>query len=264
MRALAVPATVAALLALAVAHEFVISLVAVKAASSAPRNAKVCYDIAGSWWDLRESEKTRSAVTAMDADCDMWSQRPDQCNNKAARAGLSGYTPAQISARCTTVGAHNKRCISVPCSSLNTGDCTLQSTGGQCYWFDGEQLKRYNAALVARGETPLAGHGCYRNPCNLPGLGTQRAMCAARSVPGLFSCTWCTGAGDPVLDGRGIGCQILEFSQSAASCSPVNSPAVPKPNIWQAVGNPRCQCDAQYALCDIVVQNNRGKFKPRY
>jgi hypothetical protein len=255
---------VAALLALAVAHEFVISLVAVKAASSAPRNAKVCYDIAGSWWDLRESEKTRSAVTAMDADCDMWSQRPDQCNNKAARAGLSGYTPAQISARCTTVGAHNKRCISVPCSSLNTGDCTLQSTGGQCYWFDGEQLKRYNAALVARGETPLAGHGCYRNPCNLPGLGTQRAMCAARSVPGLFSCTWCTGAGDPVLDGRGIGCQILEFSQSAASCSPVNSPAVPKPNIWQAVGNPRCQCDAQYALCDIVVQNNRGKFKPRY
>ncbi len=36
--------------------------------------------------------------------------------------------------------------------------------------------------------------GCYRNPCNQPGYGKlSDATCAAKGVPGLFTCTWCKG-----------------------------------------------------------------------
>jgi hypothetical protein len=97
-----------------------------KAAGKKPMNNDVCYTLAATWWGTREAEKTRSLVNAMDNDCQAWDQQPDLCNKKTARVGLTGYTQAQTDASCSTVGAHDHRCLANPCNSLNTGDCSLQ------------------------------------------------------------------------------------------------------------------------------------------
>jgi len=223
----------------------------------------VCYTIVDTWWGTRESQKTRADITVTDTTCQTWSGQPTNCNNVAARAVLSGYTPEQLSTPCTTVGAHDTRCVSNPCNSFNAGQCTLQETAGQCVWFEGDALKDYNAFLVANNETPLATHGCFRNRCNLPGLGKQKSMCASRSVPGLFTCTWCTGAGDPKLDGLGMGCQMT-VPRTTAICAPVNSRGVPKQSIMMRISNNRCQCDNRFPFCAALVDQERSSWKPRY
>ncbi len=97
-----------------------------KAAGKKPMNHGVCYTLAATWWGTREAEKTRTLVNTMDNDCQAWDQQPDLCNKKTARVGLTGYTQAQMDASCSTVGAHDHRCLANPCNSLNTGDCSLQ------------------------------------------------------------------------------------------------------------------------------------------
>lgn len=268
MRALLVPlgavaAALAALFGDMVAAVGELSEGARAAREARAKNHDVCYQIAGSWWGTREAQKTRAQITAADAVCDVWTNQPEQCNSVTARVGMTGYTIQELTMPCTTVGAHDKRCVSNPCNSYNTGSCTLQSTAGQCVWFEGEALTKYNAFLAANGETPLATHGCYRNRCNLPGLGKQTAACPGRSVPGLFECTWCTGAGDAVLDGLGVGCQMT-VPTTTAICAPVNSPNVPKAAVMMNTANNRCQCDARFPFCAQQVAEQRGTWKHRY
>jgi hypothetical protein len=224
---------------------------------------QVCYDIVADWWGTRESQKTRADVAASDLACKTWSGQPAYCNSVAARVSLSGYTPAQLTTACTTVGAHDLRCLANPCNSFNAGSCTLQGTAGQCVWFEGAALRDYNAFLVANGEVPLATHGCFRNRCNLPGLGKQKAACPARSVPGVFTCTWCTGSGDAVLDGLGVGCQMTVL-RTTAKCAPVNSNGVPKQSVMMNINNNRCQCDVRFPFCKTLVDQERSAWKRRY
>lgn len=238
------------------------------AAAGAPKNHEVCYTIANTWWSTREAEKTRSFVVQMDTDCQAWDQQPELCNaNPTTRLGMvvnpGSYSQAQLGAFCSTVGAHDHRCLANPCNHLNTGDCTLQGTQGQCVWWWGQNFTDYNKFRVSQGETPLPVHGCYRNPCNMPGLGTQKDACPLRSAPGLFTCTWCQGAGDPVLNGRGIGCQMT-VPTTGAMCAPVNSAGVSKPSVQQAVAQSRCQCSTDYIMCKSIVNSGRTPFKPRY
>ncbi len=97
-----------------------------------PKNNDVCYTVAATWWSTREAEKTRALVNNMDTDCQAWDQQPEFCNKKSARVGLTGYTQAQMDATCSTVGAHDHRCLGNPCNSLNTGDCSLQVSRSWC------------------------------------------------------------------------------------------------------------------------------------
>lgn len=231
----------------------------------AAKNHEVCYQIAGSWWGNRLAEKTRAQITAADAVCDVWSGRPAFCNSVAARATTSGYTTEQLTMPCTTVGAHDKRCIANPCNSYNTGSCTLQATAGQCVWFDGEALAKYNSHLSSIGQQPLKSHGCFRNPCSAPltGMGRQIAACPGYSVPGLIQCIWCVGGGDAVLEGLGVGCQMTTPTTDAA-CAPVNSQGVPKQSVMMSTANNRCQCDSRYPFCAAQVAQERGAWKHRY
>ena len=229
----------------------------------APKNHAVCYTIADTWWGTREAQKTRASVTNTDDLCAAWDNQPELCNQISARAGLTGYTAAQLSALCSTVGAHDQRCLANPCNNLNTGDCTLQSTQGQCTWWWGKNFTDYNTFLVSKGLTPLPVHGCYRNPCNMPGYGKQQTACPLRSAEGLFTCTWCQGAGDKVLLGRGVGCQMT-VPTTSAGCAPVNSPNVQKSSIMQSIAKNTCQCSMNYAACAQIVNDSRAAFKPRY
>jgi hypothetical protein len=199
----------------------------------------------------------------MDTDCQAWDQQPNYCNSKAARVGLTGYTSAQMNALCSTVGAHDKRCLANPCNSLNTGDCTVQGSQGQCVWWWGKNYTEYNKFLVSQGRDPLPSHGCYRNPCNMPGYGKQQAACPLRSAKGLFTCTWCRGAGDPTLEGLGVGCQMT-VPTTGASCAPVNNKAVSKPSVVMSVSNKRCQCSTDYAVCQALVDDSRSSWIDRF
>jgi hypothetical protein len=52
--------------------------------------------------------------------------------------------------------------------------------------------------------------------------------------------------------------------RTQAACAPVNSPAVQRASIMQAVANPRCQCTVTSPFCEILVAADRAAFKPRY
>lgn len=223
----------------------------------------VCYKILNTWWNTREAQKTRSIINTMDQDCSVFTGTPDPCNKKTTRGGIAGLTPAQKVASCTMVGAHNSRCIGNPCNSLNTGDCSIQQTQGQCFWITKENLPKINAYYVSQGIAALPTHGCYRNPCNLPGYGKQDQECPTKSIPGVLECTWCKGGGDPLLLGEGMGCQMtIDTTQSL--CAPVNSNGVPKSSVMERVVNARCQCSTDYTICDMIVSNTRSQFRPAY
>jgi hypothetical protein len=227
-------------------------------------NHPVCYKVASTWWGTRLAQKTRALVTNMDTECQRWDQMPEQCNVKSSRSAYSGSsTTAEMNALCSTVGAHDHRCLANPCNSLNTGDCTVQGSQGQCVWWWGKNYTEYNKFLVSQGRTPLPSHGCYRNPCNMPGYGRQQQACPLRSAPGLFTCTWCKGAGDPTLDGLGVGCQMT-VPTTGASCAPVNNKAVAKPSVVMSVSNKRCQCSTDYAVCQALVDDSRSSWVNRY
>jgi hypothetical protein len=154
-------------------------------------------------------------------------------------------------------------------------------------WWWGKNFTDYNAHLVSQGLNPLPGHGwyvfpvqravadgaiansfslaflvpSYRNPCNMPGYGKQQDACPLRSAPGLFTCTWCQGAGDSVLLGRGVGCQMT-VPVTGAGCAPVND-FVDQSTVMVAVANPRCQCTTATALCKTIVDQSRSSFRPK-
>jgi hypothetical protein len=90
-----------------------------------PKNHPVCYKILDTWFVDREQDKTRATITTMDTTCSTFDGQPLECNVKSSRSDPS-LTTAQRNALCTTVGAHDKRCLSNPCNSLNNMDCTLQ------------------------------------------------------------------------------------------------------------------------------------------
>jgi hypothetical protein len=93
-----------------------------------PKNHAVCYEVVNSWFVSREQDKTRAQITSLDATCSVFDSQPLTCNVKSSRTDPS-LTADQKNALCTTVGAHDKRCLSNPCNNLNTGDCTLQVSG---------------------------------------------------------------------------------------------------------------------------------------
>jgi hypothetical protein len=242
-----------------------------------PPNHAVCYEIAASWWAPREEDKTRAAITAMDTDCDVFTNNAEACNNKSLRPAVDGqgnpYTDAQKNAACTMVGAHSKRCIGNPCNSYNLGTCTIQDTAGQCVWFakDSKEFAVYQKWRTNNGLDPVAGFGCYRNPCNQPGLDQtiKTNECAARSMPEKngWQCTWCAGVvngkADSVLFGKGMGCQLTTPTTKAA-CAPVSNSAVAKASVMQAVADNNCQCSTDYTWCQKDVDDARTPLVPRY
>jgi hypothetical protein len=236
-------------------------------------NHPVCYEIAKTWWPSREEDKTRAVLTAMDTECSVFSNEATACNDKSQRPTSSSsgtpYTSAQMNAACTMVGAHDKRCIGNPCNSFNIGTCDLQSTGGQCRWYakDSLEFAAYQKWRVNNGMDQVAGFGCYRNPCNQPGLDQTIKIneCAARSHPGKngWECTWCGGAKDSKLFGLGMGCQATTATTKAV-CAPVSSSAVSRVSVEMAIANNNCQCSTDYTWCKKAVDDARTTFIPRY
>ncbi|CAK9102334.1 Uncharacterized protein SCF082_LOCUS47835, partial [Durusdinium trenchii] len=231
------------------------------------KNSPICYEIVDSWWSNREAEKTRSTVTQMDDDCKVFSGDAEACNNKKSRGAYQGTaSQSQLDAVCTMVGAHNKRCLGNPCNHLNTGDCSIQATGGQCVWYTSDDVNTINKYFKDNGiDNSIPGHGCYRNPCNQPGFGKLTDKECKSHANGLYECTWCKGAGDRKLKGKGVGCQIVDSSTTTGLCAPVNSNAVTKSTIYQAKQAHDCQCSNDYAICEEIITGNRGPlFEPRF
>ena len=252
----------------------------VKPPVTAVVNHPVCYKIANTWWPTRLKDKTRATITTMDAECAVFTNDATACTNKSQRTATNSqgvpYTAAQMNAACTMVGAHDKRCIGNPCNSFNIGTCTVQETSGQCMWFekDSKEFATYQRWRSKNGMDPVAGFGCYRNPCNQPGLDqtVKSNECAARSMPGEngWECTWCAGANDPKLFGLGMGCQATTAT-TKAKCAPVSNSAVSKASVIFAVANTNCQCSTDYTWCAktvYVIEDGNytmlAKFKPRY
>jgi len=247
------------------------------AATAVEVNHPVCYEVLKTWWPVRIEDKTRAAINTMDTDCDVFTNNEQACNNKSQRPAVDGqgnpYTDAQKNAACTMVGAHNKRCIGNPCNSFNIGTCTIQDTAGQCVWFakDSPEFAAYQKWRTNNGLDQVAGFGCYRNPCNQPGLdqNIKTNQCAARSMPGKngWECTWCAGVlnnkNDPLLFGQGMGCQLTTPTTKAV-CAPVSNSAVSKPSVMQAISNSNCQCSTDYTWCAQAVDDARSTFKSRY
>jgi len=229
-----------------------------------PKIDKVCYDILNSWWPVRKAEKdAQHDSTALDKKCAYFNGQPDLCNKKSTRA--SAGVPAEYQdLACTMIGAHNHTCVSNKCNSMNTGDCTLQDTAGECVWYTAQQVKETNAFWKANGsDERLASHGCYRNPCNRPGYGKiTKETCASFSTD-RFKCTWCTGYGR--FKHEGMGCQIRKHAKTTAECAFVNKfPPNERSLIVQSVTNRTCQCNKAYSLCADLVDSRAGAFVNTY
>ncbi|GBG34233.1 Hypothetical Protein FCC1311_104572 [Hondaea fermentalgiana] len=192
----------------------------------------VCYEILDAWWSDREALKVGDELNEMDSTCSQFTDYPDACNNARARTrdviGTTLYdrikdNEEELRTPCTMVGAKSKRCIGNPCNQYNLGTCTVQETQGQCFWYTKEMVKEVNKYYDEHPDIEprkIPGHGCYRNPCNLPGEGT------------VFQCTYCKGPGDRCLKKRGMGCQMTKAA-TEAECAPINEPIIPKYSIYQ-------------------------------
>lgn len=231
------------------------------------KNHAVCYQILDQWWDDRLAQKVRGSVNEMDALCEVWNGNPSQCNNRTERMMRSGISQAHMDAFCTSVGAHSPGvCQANPCNSLNSNHCTLQGTSGQCQWFTSAMISATNKHRKTQGWSQMpTTAGCYRNPCNQPEYGKlSDATCEANGVPNHFTCTWCKGgSSDPKLNGKGMGCQQI-VPTSTAACAPVNSTGVRKESIFQLKSNSKCQCSVDYPLCKLLVDDKKEDWKPRY
>ena len=233
--------------------------------STGKTNHPICTTIANTWFNSRIAQKIRQDITTQDTICNVFDNLPDLCNHADLRPTIpppngGSWTPEQLSARCTMVGAHSKRCLNNPCNHLNTGECNIQSTQGQCIWITKEMLPKYNAVYKAKGWNLLPGHGCYRNPCNLPGYGKAVDECKEHNSPGLFECTWCYGIG-PLKD-LGIGCQ-LTVPTTQAQCAPVNSPEAPQSSVMVSRSNYNCQCSMRFVMCNVIVNSRSSDFYPK-
>lgn len=240
------------------------------------KNPPFCLCNWNKWWSVRTADKTRTDITTLDATCAQFSDDPTLCNEKTSRS--SSMSKSDQNAACTMVGAHSKRCIANPCNHYNTGDCTLSNTGGVCVWWTTAMVNKINAyykennVLDYTGNVKqIKGHGCYRNPCNMPGYGNSpKKECNAGtgdfSVPGVYRCHWCDGEG--VLKGSGMGCQMemfngVEFTSdvcdSTAECAPVNTPSVQN-SVYYRNNNFNCQCSNDYTYCELAVSERGGEY----
>jgi hypothetical protein len=192
-------------------------VVAIQSKWEAPKNSAVCYQISAQWYFTAEAASARAETADMDSLCAAWDDEPELCSDPAAREGLTGYTAGQLAATCTIVGTHSHRCVADPCSSLSADKCTLQDSQGQCSWWSGQSLGDYNQFLKSRGRAPMPSAGCYRNPCSMPAAGKPKDSCLLKGAPGVFECTFCQGAGDRLLLGRDVGCQMT-VTETVAEC----------------------------------------------
>mmetsp|Transcript_15479 Transcript_15479/g.25319 ORF Transcript_15479/g.25319 Transcript_15479/m.25319 type:complete len:283 (+) Transcript_15479:56-904(+) len=241
------------------------------------KNHPVCHEIVGSggWWDQRvvQMDPDRDVVPS-DQKCMAFNNNREKCLYKSAREDGDDKDVA-----CTLVGAHSGQCVGNPCNSYNMGNCTIQQTAGQCVWLTDENLAIVNAQYASIGRATLTGHGCYRNMCNIPGLGrSTRETCFQNSIPlpgkvmtsdinqstddFLFKCTYCAGAGDTLLKGKGVGCQI-DHLETDSKCAYVNSRGIPKSSIFRRKANHKCQCSDEYSNCkSLVTGRDASDFEP--
>jgi len=256
-------------------------------------NAPICYEIfEQQWWKERKDPNVAVGVSVMDSYCAPFSGQANNetCNSASARNAqydsmgadafnamyYGGTATSQditnsLDAACTMIGAHNGQCIGNPCNSLNEGSCQLSDTQGMCVWWTKENVQEINNYRNANTDTAwggsIPGFGCYRNPCNIPGTGTQsNSTCQPYSVPSLFQCTYCISKKDPVLAGQGMGCQMMQVqSANALSCATVRLDAnVPAGSVYQRVTNLTCQCSNRFGFCNKLLTDpdTRSNFQP--
>mmetsp|Transcript_7708 Transcript_7708/g.15295 ORF Transcript_7708/g.15295 Transcript_7708/m.15295 type:complete len:303 (+) Transcript_7708:76-984(+) len=247
------------------------------AQTCAQKSDPVCYELLDTWWNTREAQKGRAALSVLDEQCDTFTDFADACNDMTQRTLANTNTtiyakivadPELQTIACTMVGAHSKRCIGNPCNHYNLGNCTIQETQGQCFWYTTAMVKQVNKYYDAHPEidaSKIPGHGCYRNPCNLPGEGSTIDKCPGLSTD-IFTCTYCKGPGDKCLKGRGMGCQLTTPTTSA-ECAYVNDNDVAKASIWERVDQQNCQCSDLFTQCNSTIYpdgTRSGAFQQRY
>jgi hypothetical protein len=201
-------------------------------AASGAKNDPVCQQIMKTWWPSRLALNMRGTLSALDRACSEFSGNATMCNNRLTRTN-----PSKQLHRCMMAGAKQQTCLSNPCVNLNDGSCTIQGTGGQCYWHNdtGQDLSR----------------GCYRNPCNLAGYTNNATVCASRSIPNLFNCTWCAGY-------KGMGCQ-MNLNQTKGYCAKIPSPE--RTVIQRLDPRSSCQCDRQSSIiCGLNYERNTSAY----
>mmetsp|Transcript_67339 Transcript_67339/g.147552 ORF Transcript_67339/g.147552 Transcript_67339/m.147552 type:complete len:260 (-) Transcript_67339:47-826(-) len=227
-------------------------------------NDPVCNTIYGKqWWSDRQEQKKKGwDATTLDGLCSYFNGDAAQCNQHSARPAS---TPSEYKdIRCQMIGAHNHTCVGVPCFDLNSGDCTLQNTAGECVWFTNQDVKDENAYFNKNNDPRhYAGHGCYRNPCNQPGYGKLSASTCEGFSTLNYKCTWCKGKG--VLRGEGMGCQIKNMVETTAECAFINN--VPKDQqqyiVWEKA-NHKCQLNILYNKAAEIYDGPRSnQFEPR-
>jgi hypothetical protein len=226
-------------------------------------NDPVCMQIYEAWWPLRQEQKKKAFdSTTLDGLCASFNNDADACNKVNARPANTPSEKKDI--RCQMIGAHNKTCIGVPCFDLNTGDCTLQATAGECVWLTNANVKAENAFFKKNNDPrKYAGHGCYRNPCNAPGYGKLSASTCENFSTSQYKCTWCKGKG--VLRGEGMGCQIKNKISTTAECAPINNYSPEdKQYIMEEKSNKNCQANTRFNLANEIVNQRSGQFVNRF
>lgn len=243
-------------------------------------NDPMCYEILDDWWDTRVTLNDIVTTTDFDFMCDLYTG-PDQLNTDACNSRNSDsraqfitenpsvtdeYTESEmLDVPCSMIGTGNgaaagRKCVSNNCNQLNTGDCTLAKTGGNCVWWTQDDIDAINDY---RGYNSLSGHGCYRNPCNMPGEGQASEDCPNQSN-GVLECGWCYGSGDDYLKGLGMGCQAMNHLDyppaSTNNFAPTNSGVENKDFVFVLLNDNGSQssnkmCDASFRLCNYFVSN---------
>ncbi len=227
-------------------------------------NDPVCNEILNSWWNQRHSAidlMTSSVASPTNDVCNLFSGDWEACTvvksdarTAAVAANAVGISNAGLTTqqakdvRCASLGANSKTCIQNNCNYLNEGSCTIQDTGGLCYWFP----------QSVQGQPGVPGFGCFRNPCNLGNAPhNDKNGCAAATVPDIVECTWCK------VSGEGMGCQATTAT-TTAECANINSNIPARASIYQEISNHLCQCTMENNMCEDILTSRSGQFEPRF
>jgi hypothetical protein len=251
-------------------------------------NSQICYDILDAWWDRRVElnawiNNDDGTVSQSDELCGLFSGDgniyTDGCNSRNDDDRAALIAQLKLDDTIDGIDMHNipcimtgtnvspengRRCVSNYCNQLNDGTCDLRSSGGNCVWWTQNDINKINSATgnSMRG----LGHGCYRNPCNMPGEGQQSEVCPDRGN-GIFECTWCYGSKDGVKDsklfGQGMGCQSTlqeDWDRNVnTNTAPINSNVIPDNQIMSVVKNGRTNrnvvCGSASRLCAFNMAN---------
>lgn len=255
-----------------------------RAGKQNPNNDPICYQILDTWWDRRVTLNEYAKVNQNDEYCHSFSGHgetfTDVCNNRRTDERMQfvadnnlekkypELTPKEWSdLQCTMIGTghgpnNGRRCVAAYCSQQNDGKCTLEETGGQCVWWTKSDIKKINKFKKGTpGYIPLQTHGCYRNPCNMPGYGQADEECPTRGN-GIFKCTWCYGQNDSLLKNKGMGCQAqnkLNYPPASTdNFAPINNKVVPDSTIMSVVMNnnrpsKNKMCSTQSRFCQWFI-----------